>query len=173
MTTIIGRLIGFLALAVTILCYQFNAQKKILLAQIIASSLFMANLLLLGQLSGACLNLLGIARACVFYQRGLHRWASHVGWVVFFSLASVAVSLCTYQSFLDLLPAAGMVFTTIALYVTDPAKIRLFTLPSPPCWFVYHLAAGNPAGALNEIFVVTSVIIGIIRLDRKPKKRES
>ena len=173
MTQIIAQALGILALCVTIICYQLNSQKKILLCQMIAATLFTVNLALLGGMSGALLNIHGICRALTFYQRGKYKWADSPLWVWFYIAAAVVCVAVTYKSPLDLLPLIGQIFTTISFFMKDAAKIRLFTLPSPPCWFIYHLSTGNIGGTLNEIFVISSIIIGMIRLDRKKEGRKT
>ncbi len=162
---------GILALIVNIICYQLNSQKKILIAQIVASVMFILNLVLLDAMSGALLNIHGILRALIYAQKGKHRWADSPWWVVGLIALAGGIIALTYHSPLDLLPLVGTVFTTIALSMTDAAKIRLLTLPSPPCWFVYHLTNGNIGGTLNEIFVLGSIVVGMIRLDRPKAKR--
>lgn len=165
MTDLISQIIGILALCVTIICYQFNDQKKILIMQIIASVLFMTNLALRDAMAGALLNIHGICRALVFYQRGRYKWADSPLWAVFFSVLAVVCAAVTWKSPLDILPAVGTIFTTIAYYMTDPRWIRCITLPSPPMWFVYHLSTGNIGGVLNEIFVIISIVTAMIRYD--------
>ena len=169
MAHIIGQGIGILALCVTIICYQFNSQKKILAAQMIAATLFTVNLALLGGMSGALLNIHGICRALTFYQRGRYKWAVSPLWVWFYIVAAVVCVAVTYQSPIDLLPLIGQSITTIAYFMKDAKKIRLFTLPSPPCWFLYHAFTGNIGGMLNELFVISSIAVGMFRLDRKKK----
>ena len=169
----IAQILGIIALILTIVCYQFNSQKKILLTQICCAVLFTVNLALLGKWSGSLLNIHGIARACVFYQRGRHKWAESNFWVVLFCiLAAVCVGISAFISggisFLDVLPFVGTVFSTVALSQTDPKKIRFFMLFSPPCWFFYHLLAGgtpNIGGVLNEIFVLSSILVAMFRYD--------
>lgn len=168
-TQIIAQVIGLLALCVTIVCYQFNSPKKILIAQLIASVLFTVNLALLGGMSGALLNIHGICRALTFSQRGRYRWAdATLFWVIFYCIAAVVCVAFTYQSPVDLLPLAGQICTTIALSMTNARMIRICTLPSPPCWLTYHLFSGNIGGILNEVFVIVSIVVGMFRLDRKP-----
>jgi len=169
MNEILGQIFGIIALIVTIVCYQFNTQKKILISQIAASCLFILNLALLGALSGALMNVHGICRALVYYQKGKHKWAESSLWVIFFITAAAVITLLTFESWVDILPFVGTVFTTISLSMTDAAKIRLLTLPSPPCWLTYHLMSGNIGGTLNEVFVICSIVVGMIRLDRKKK----
>ena len=171
----IAQILGIIALILTIICYQFNSQKKILLTQICCAVLFTVNLALLGKWSGSLLNIHGIARACVFYQRGRHKWAESSFWVwLFCALAAVCVAasaLITGEiSALDILPFVGTVFSTISLSQTDPKMIRRFMLFSPPCWFFYHLLAGgtpNIGGVLNEIFVLCSLLVAMFRYDFK------
>lgn len=163
---IISQIIGILAFILTVVCFQFNTQKKILFMQIICATLFMINLILNGSYAGALLNLHGICRCVVFYQRGRHKWADSPWVCVIFCILAVVCTLVVYKKPIDLLPMIGSVFTTISLYMTDPKKIRLFTLPSPPCWFVYHFFASgsiNIGGVLNEIFVIISITVAMIR----------
>jgi len=173
MKEIFAQAFGIAALIVSIVCYQLNSQKKILVAQIVASCMFIVNLALLGALSGAFMNVHGICRALVFYQKEKHAWARSRIWVVLFIIAAVAITIFTYKSPLDILPLIGMVFTTVALSMTDAAKIRLLTLPSPPCWFIYHLMNGNIGGTLNEIFVISSIVVGMLRLDRSKNSKSA
>ncbi|MBQ8332906.1 MAG: YgjV family protein [Clostridia bacterium] len=161
----LSQIIGIAALCVTIICYQFNDQKKILIMQIIASVLFMTNLALRDAMAGALLNIHGICRALVFYQRGRRKWADSPLWAVFFSVLAIVCVAVTWQSPLDILPAVGTIFTTAAYYMTDPKWIRRLTLPSPPMWFVYHLSSMNIGGVCNEIFVTVSIITAMIRYD--------
>ena len=165
MTDIISQIIGIAALCVTIICYQFNDQKKILIMQIIASVLFMTNLALRDAMAGALLNIHGICRALVFYQRGQRKWADSPLWAVFFSVLAVVCVVVTWKSPLDILPAVGTIFTTVAYYMTDAKWIRRLTLPSPPMWFVYHLSTANIGGMLNELFVIASIVTAMFRYD--------
>ena len=160
---IIGQVFGILALIGTVVCYQFNSQRRILQMQILCALLFILNLACLGAWAGAFLNVHGIARACVFYQKDRYPWAASEWWTVFFCALAVVCVVLTWRSPIDLLPLVGTVFTTISLSRKDPRRIRFLTLPSPPCWFTYHLLNRNAGGVLNEIFVLSSVIIAMIR----------
>lgn len=168
---LLGQIIGMIALGTSIICYQFNSPRKILILQIVMSALFALNLALIGAFSGAAMNVLGICRALVFYQREKRKWARSPFWVGFFIAATVAITVFTFESWVDIFPLAGTIFTTIALSMTDAAKIRLWTLPSPPCWLTYNVLNGNIGGILNEIFVISSIVVGMFRFDRKKKAR--
>ena len=166
---IVAQILGILALAAGILCYQFNSRRKILVMQIVASVLFIANLALLGGFSGALLNVHGIARALVYDQRDRRRWAGSFWWPVLFSVLAAVCVAVTWSSWIDLFPLVGTLFSTVSLWQRDPAKIRLLTLPSPPCWFLYHFMAGSIGGTLNEVFVLASILVAMIRYRKKSR----
>ncbi len=160
---IIGQGFGIFALIGTVICYQFNSRRRILLMQILCAVLFMLNLACLGAWAGALLNIHGIVRACVFYQKDRHSWAASEWWTVFFCALAVVCVVFTWRSPVDLLPLVGTVFTTLSLSRKAPRQIRFLTLPSPPCWFAYHLLNRNAGGVLNEIFVLSSILIAMVR----------
>ena len=170
---IAAEIFGILALIVSIICYQLNTQKKILVAQMIAATMFIFNCFLLGAPAGAWLNVHGIIRALIFSQKGKRKWCGSRITLIILIIAAGLICLFTAETgsvkdiIVSILPFIGTVFTTISLSMTDAAKIRKLTLPSPPCWFIYHLAHTNVGGCLNEIFVFCSIIVGWLRLDRK------
>ncbi len=165
---IIAQILGIGALIVGIVCYQFNSRRKILIMQIIASTLFIVNLALLGGFSGALLNVHGIVRALVYDQRDRRRWADSFWWPVLFCVLAAVCVAVTWKSWVDLLPLIGTLFSTVSLWQRDPARIRLLTLPSPPCWFTYHLSTQSIGGMLTEVFVFCSILIAMIRYRKKP-----
>ena len=82
----------------------------------------------------------------------------------------VASGIYTYENGWSLLPIAGSVLSTVALWMKDPKKIRLISLLVGPCWIVYNLVHGAHTGALNEVLAMSSIILGLVRHDRKTTK---
>ena len=73
---------------------------------------------------------------------------------------------------MDLLPIVAQVFGAIAVWQTNPRAIRFIMLVPRPLWFVYNFIVGSQAGMVAEVFILVSVIIGIIRFDILGKKEE-
>lgn len=57
--------------------------------------------------------------------------------------------------------------------MTKEKYIRLISLAVGPCWLVYNLAVGAFTGALNEVFAMTSIVIGLVRNDIRKKAPKS
>ena len=54
----------------------------------------------------------------------------------------------------------------------SPRVIRALNLPSSTCWLIYNSIYFSVAGLMNEILVITSIIIAEVRLYHKQKKSE-
>ena len=162
---IASQIFGIIAFIITIICFQFNTQKKIVICQVACSLFFLLSLVFKSAYSGALLNVHGIIRSLIFTQRGKNRIADSPVTLVVLCMLTIPCVAFTYRSPLDLLCVVGQIATTVALYMKNPAKIRLVTLISPPCWFIYHFSLRNIGGYLNEIFVVISILTAVFRYD--------
>lgn len=167
---IISQILGILALVCNIFCYQMKSPKKLLFWQITASVMWIMNLGIKGAVVGVLLNVHAVVRLTVYYFAENHKWARSKVWLPVFMISAAAIVILTYTGIPDALALIGTLCTIYSFSAGDTAKTRLFTLPSPPCWFVYHLMQKNLGGVLNEVFVFTSIIVGMLRLDRKKAK---
>lgn len=170
--------IGILAMCVAFCSFQQKSQKGILILQIISTTLFTLHFGLLGALSGCLLNGLGAVRAVIYSQRD-KRWGAHIVWPILFSVAAGVIYALNFLCFgmepnlknllLELLPAAATVLTNVALRCEKAAAVRLLCMFNSPLWFTYNAVAGSIGGMLTETFNFLSIVIGMLRLDRKKK----
>lgn len=168
---LLAQAFGILALLCNIVCYQMKSPKKLIVWQLIASVIWMLNLGLKGATVGFLLNVHAFIRLSVYYCAEKYEWARKKFWVPLFLVSATIIVVVTYTGFYDILALIGTLATIYSFSAGDTAKTRLFTLPSAPCWFTYHLMQANLGGVLNEIFVFTSIIVGMLRLDRKENKK--
>ena len=61
----------------------------------------------------------------------------------------------------------GMISTTISFRLTDAKSIRRYGLISSPSWLIYNIANFAIGAIICEVLSLGSIILGIIRLDRK------
>ena len=167
---IIAQLIGFLALIASMTAYQMKTQKRIVMIQIISCSLFTAHFLMLKAYTGALMNFIAAIRSVVFANKD-KKWAKSNWWIVFFSIICVLAVSLSWEGYLSLLPMLGMVLTTISWGIENARLVRMISLPSSPLWIIYNFVSNSTAGVLTELFVMTSIITAMIRLDLPKKKK--
>ena len=119
------------------------------------------------------MNLIEAGMVYVAYAKETKPWAKRKAWPYLFILLFVLVSLITAKSFIDFLPALAQIFGTAAVWQSNPRTIRFIMLVPRPLWFVYNFFVGSYAGIVTEIFILISVLVGIMRFDLLGKVRKS
>lgn len=166
------QVIGVLALLTNILSYQCNKHKNIMLVKLISETLFTIQYFLLGALTGSAMNLITVFREFVFYK--VVRKGKSTKWYIFaFSLTLLIVGLLLWESWISIFAILGKMMTTVSFGMRKPKQVRLLTLPSCISWLVYNISCRSVAGIITEIFGTISILIGILRYDRKKQNREA
>lgn len=176
MNELIAQIVGLFAMAFNVLSYQQKTQKDAIALQLGGSILFSINYLMLGAIVGGILNTVAIIRALVFLNRDKTN-ATHPLWLHGFLAVYLLSYVLTFTVFgkeptvfnliLEFLPVIAMTATTISFRLDDATAIRRFGLISSPSWMVYDLVSMNLGAILCELLSLSSIFIGMSRLDRK------
>jgi membrane-associated HD superfamily phosphohydrolase len=165
MDFIIVQGIGFIALILTIISFQQKQRNGILKIQVFSSSLYSIHFFLLNALAGAIMNFITIFRSYIFHQKTSKKWANKKIWLYTFLAIIITSSYFTWQNIYSILPAIALFIGTIAYWQKDAKKVRAISLFSRPFWLIYNILVLSIPGIIVEILILTSTIIGIIRLD--------
>ena len=125
---------------------------------------------LLGAYTGLALDIVGVLRDVVFYNKD-KKWASSNWWTVFWAAAMIVVGIFTYQNWMSLFMMAAMPLNTVLFSFTKPKLVRTTILISSPLLLVYNILTGSIGGVINELFTEISSVVGIIRYDIKKKDK--
>ena len=175
---ITAQIIGIFGMAANIWSYQQKTKLSVLVFQLAGAVLFTLNFVLLGAITGAMLNGINILLALVFvFKDRTH--ADHVAWAVAFSFAYISAYAMTFLVFdmpptlpnlaREALPLAGTLLTVASYKMKDAAAIRRLGFFRSPVWLIYDAFVFSVGGVLCEVFSLASMIVGVIRLDRKKK----
>ena len=164
-----AQIVGLVGLACSLLSFQQKERKMVMLFQMTASALFCIQLFMVGAITGAYLDLISSVRTIVFalFMTTKKKWASSPVWPLLFIAALVITGISTWQDGWDILPILGAVLSTVALWMKKASHIRLVSLTVGPCWMIYNIVKGAYSGALNELLAMASILIGMLRHDRK------
>ena len=161
-----AQIVGIFGIALSLLSFQLKKRKHIMLFQMTASLMFSGQLFLVGAITGGCLDLISFVRTLIFANNG-KKWASSRLWLYGFAIIMVITGILTWENGWSLLPIAGSVLSTVALWMKRERNIRLISLLVGPCWLVYNLVTGAYTGALNELLAMASIVISLLRHNRK------
>lgn len=165
MVKIIAEIIGVIGIVCSLLSFQCEQRKKVMLFQVTASFMFTTQLFLVGAMTGACLDLINFVRSLIFSID--KKWARSKWWLVLFMAILVGSGIATWKDVYSILPIIGSLLSTVALWMKTSKKIRLISFFSGPCWLVYNMVNGAYSAAINEVIAMTSILIGMLRHDIK------
>ena len=173
---IIAQAIGLLAMAFNILSYQQKTRNRAIAFQLCGGALFAVNFFLLGAIVGSILNVIAAIRAIIFLNKEKLK-ADHPAWLVGFTATYILSYILTFTAFgkdptgfnliVEFLPVIGMTATTISFRLSDAKAIRKYGLISSPSWLIYNIANFAIGAICCEVLSLISIVIGMIRLDRK------
>lgn len=171
-----AQIIGLVAMFFNLFSYQQKTRKGAIICQLFGTILFTINFFMLGATVGAIMNFIGALRAVIFINKEKLK-ADHIGWFIGFTVIYLVSYVLTFtvldkeptavNFILEFLPVIGMVATTHSYRLTDAKAIRKFGLISSPVWLIYNIANFSVGAIICEVLSLASIIIGIVRLDRK------
>lgn len=164
----IAQGIGVIALIISMISFQQNTQKRVVTLQIVSSIFFCIHFYMLSAPLGSILNGIGIFRAIVFSNQD-KAWASSKTWLFLFCAIFIVVGVFFWDGPISLLPIIAILLTTVSFWVKNPFLVRLISAPSSPLWFIYNLAHRSYPGMITETFVLSSILIAMVRYDIVPR----
>lgn len=163
--------LGFIALLLQVLSMQGKSYKSIIVMTVSSECLFGVQLLLLGAFTGAATNLMaGVCNTVYYFCNKSGRKTTYLQ--ILFSILFVTAGILTWEGPISLLVILAKVISTVSHGINRPHVIRVSRLISMPMWVVYDGLAGTIGGTINDLLVIASSVIGIIRLDKKKKAPE-
>jgi hypothetical protein len=169
---LVAQGIGMVALVFAILSFQNNRRNLILLFLGIAQMFFIFHFSLLGVWTAAAMNVVGSTRTFFFIFKGRRKWMDGNVVMYIFICLFLTAGFLSWQNWLSILPITAMIIETIGLWQKNTRRIRFIVFVPHPVWLVYNFIHGSYPGVLTEIFILTSLITGIIRFDILPRIRD-
>ena len=167
----VGQIIGFVAMAIIVFSYQQKSHKNILIFQMVSGLLFTVHFFLIGAYTGCVSNLIGAFRSLVYANRGKNKFTDFKLWPVIFSVIFTASGILTWDNIFSVFPIFAMVASSVVLWIDSPRINRAFSIPTSACWLVYNIPNHSISGIATEIFVLSSIVVGMLRLDRKKARK--
>lgn len=168
---IIVQAIGFIGIGLNIWAVQFNKHWQIVLLKTLGSIAFVTQYILLKAWTGAAMDGIGIVRNLLFIFLVRKEKPTFI-WTIIFSVFTVVAGAFTWEGIISILAIIAKLLSTVSYGINNSHMIRMINLPSSGCWLVYNALHFSLAGLLNEVFVITSIIIAEIRLYYKNKKEK-
>ena len=165
------QILGFVGLVIQVFSIQSKVYKKVIFMTIASEFIFGVQLFLLGAITGAVTNL-GACVSNTVYYLCIKNGKKTTVFQILFGIIFVVLGISTWEGILSLLVIVAKVVSTVSYGIKHTKIIRICKLISMPLWLIYDGLSGSIAGAANDVLVIVSTVVGMIRFDRKKIEKE-
>ena len=159
---LLGQALGVVAVILGFVTYQMKSPKALLIVNLITCGVFCLLYLLIGAISGAVMNGLGILRNVVYTNRDKKIFSSPA-WPFIWAAVMLVAGLVTWQDWRSVLMVCALVINSMALSMKNAQHIRYSLLITCPLVMIYDVLLHSYGGIVYEGMSIVSAIIGIIR----------
>lgn len=164
-SNLLAFITGALGIAANVFIYQQKSGKKLVIFKLISDCLWAFHYLLISANAAAAIAIVGIFRELVFINQD-KKWGRSNWWLVFFLMCSIASTVFTWKGIAGILPGIASVLSVISFWRNKPSLSRGLAFPISASMLTYDIACGSYTGIINEIFTLTSALIGVIRYSK-------
>ncbi len=169
---IIIQLIGFVALAMSIIAFQFKKHGQILFCRTASELIFALQYILLGAWTAAIMDGFSVIRNSL-YSHLVKKNRSTTPVIVAFSIFVVITGIVTFDGPISLLPIISKLLTTVSYGMKNERVLRIITVPSCIFWVIYNVFVGSIAGILSDSLALISLLIAMYKFDFKKAKTDA
>ena len=163
--SVIGQIIGFIAIGVNLIIYQQKNEKNLLIWKLSSDILWLVHYILISANAAAAIAVVSSVREIVLLKSG-DSLALKKKWMVIFIVFSVVSGLLTWKGVFSVFPCVASVLANISFCLSIPMLSRIMSFPVSVCMLTYDIFSGSISGIVNEAFTIISSIIGIYVNDR-------
>ena len=166
---LIGQALGVVAVILGFITYQMKSPKALLIVNLITCGVFCAHYLLIGAVSAAVMNGIGIVRNVIYTNRDKKVFSSPA-WPFIFAVIMLVGGLLSWQDWRSVLVVVALVLNTLALSLKNAQHIRFSLLITCPMVLIYDLMLHSYGGMVYEGMSIVSALIGIVRFRKTGKE---
>lgn len=173
MNTIIANICGVAAVAMFVFSYQLKNRNGLILVNALSRVLYVLQYILLGAWEGAVLDVVALLVTVLAQQKDRNCLKKHTAlFIMCANLFIIGSGMALYQNIFSLLPIAGVIFETGALWLNKEKHIRILSVFGAPCWLAYNLIYHAYGSAAGNLMTIVSICLAIWRHDLNGKKKE-
>ena len=155
--------IGVLAMAFSVIAFQFKKRATIILSNFLGQSCWVVYFLLQDDLMSAIACGLSAVMLALFSQKDKWRWTTGPISITVFLLLFSGFSLCSFRVWSDVFPLLAGVFAVIANSRATEKRLRQFSLLWCSFWLLNSAFKLYPVAFLNDFLSTVSTIVALIR----------
>ena len=162
---LLSQILVGVAICTDLISFQFKEKKHIVCCLLVSCTMIALHFVCLELWTAASLAFLAAIRfvTSLFTTKKLYR--------TLFVIATLLVSVITYEGLLSILCTTGAIFGIYASFCKDDKPLRQIMAIGTSIWLVHNILAGSPGAVIMEILFLSSNLIGYFRYYIRPARQ--
>ena len=167
---IAALILGLVAVALYLLCFQLKSAKSIIACRFLSSVFYVLQYFLLGAFVGAAMDAAAAITAAISYRKDTPFVKKHkIPILIASNAVIITVGILLYDSVFSLLAIAGVLLESASNWMKNEKLLRIVSLFAVPCWLIYNVVYEAYGSALGSILALISVITALVRYSKTEK----
>jgi len=154
-TLIIGNIIALIGASFSLIIGVIKNREKIIYVQTIQFFIYTIVNIILGGITGAIANFIGMIRNILCYKEKLTKTAM----LLIILIASILTLIFNNLGFIGLLPLFNTIIYTAFINEKNPLRFKILILVTIILWFIYDITIKS---YISAIFDLVSLIAGLV-----------
>ena len=159
--------VGLIAMALSIMAFQFKHRVTIILCNFFGQSCWVAYFLLQGDLTSAIACALSAVMLAVFSKKDKWKWSTSPWSIAAFIIILSGFSLLSFEGWTDIFPLLAGIFAVIANSRASEKRLRQFAVFWCLFWMLNSISKGYPVALANDLLCTVSTVVALIRYREK------
>jgi len=160
------QLIGVLAFCILVLSFYKKTPKMIMLYQVASNFIYSIHYFLLGALSGAFINCIGIFRNVCLMNAKKHKNIISILIILIYLL----ITIIFFEGMYSVLPLIANSQYVIAILKGNRKSLILGGIIGSSLWTIYAIFVNSYVSTITEMIIVISNTIQLIKLNKNKIK---
>ena len=162
--------IGLIAMALSVVAFQFKHRVTIILSSLVGQICWVAYFFLQGDLTSAIACALSALMLGVFSKKAEWKWSTHPITVAAFIVLITGFSMLSFASWIDIFPLLAGVFAVLANSRSNETELRKLSFFWCLFWLLNSTFKMYPVAWANDFLCTASTVIALIRYREKKEK---
>lgn len=156
---------GIIAMLLKVTELQLKKRNVIIVFAAVVSGCWVVYFSLQGDFASALSCFIGIIQSLIFLQRGKHKWADSILWLIGILVVRIVFGVLSFKEWHDIFSISAGIIGTFAYFVMKENHYRAIFLVSILLWVVNSAFKFYIVAFLNDAFASVSAIVAILRYD--------
>ncbi len=162
---IASQIVGVFAFSIYLASYWQKDRRTLLMLSIVECILFAVQYFLLGSMTGAIINIVGILRSSTFMYKDKNKFMNSYVMPTIIHALYFFNAIFTWEGWITMVPTIASFLKCHTLWQNNTKTIRKNGIPIQILWLIYAIYLNSYVSIFFQIVLIISIAVAIVRLD--------